>query len=153
MKKFEKTVYLSHKYGGDKNNLKEVEEIIKTQKSVFTLTKKKEFAELLINNYIQSNLTDLHEGAKKNYRNIYVIKNSTILTNLKVINGIVAQIPLPKSLEKYTPHQRQTILKNFLLFCGPPFNISISSGLVRNVVGNLKFFKPPTGLSFLSNIA
>jgi hypothetical protein len=31
MKKFEKTVYLSHKYGGDKNNLKEVEEIIKTQ--------------------------------------------------------------------------------------------------------------------------
>lgn len=31
MKKFEKTVYVSHKYGGDKNNLKEVEEIIKTQ--------------------------------------------------------------------------------------------------------------------------
>ena len=31
MKKFEKTVYLSHKYGGDKNNLKEVEEIIRTQ--------------------------------------------------------------------------------------------------------------------------
>lgn len=31
MKQFEKTVYLSHKYGGDKNNLKEVEEIIKTQ--------------------------------------------------------------------------------------------------------------------------
>lgn len=31
MKQFEKTVYVSHKYGGDKNNLKEVEEIIKTQ--------------------------------------------------------------------------------------------------------------------------
>lgn len=31
MKKFEKTVYLSHKYSGDKNNLKEVEEIIRTQ--------------------------------------------------------------------------------------------------------------------------
>lgn len=31
MKKFEKTVYVSHKYGGDKNNLKEVEEIIKAQ--------------------------------------------------------------------------------------------------------------------------
>lgn len=31
MKQFEKTVYLSHKYGGDKNNLKEVEAIIKTQ--------------------------------------------------------------------------------------------------------------------------
>lgn len=31
MKKFEKTVYVSHKYGGDKNNLKEVEEIIRTQ--------------------------------------------------------------------------------------------------------------------------
>ena len=115
------------------------DEIIKTQKSVFTLTKKKEFAELLINNYIQSNLTDLHEGAKKNYRNIYVIKNSTILTNLKVINGIVAQIPLPKSLEKYTPHQRQTILKNFLLFCQDKFNSQIpfeylylNSGIVVN---------------------
>lgn len=31
MKQFEKTVYVSHQYGGDKNNLKEVEEIIKTQ--------------------------------------------------------------------------------------------------------------------------
>lgn len=31
MKQFEKTVYVSHKYGGDKNNIKEVEEIIKTQ--------------------------------------------------------------------------------------------------------------------------
>lgn len=31
MKQFVKTVYVSHKYGGDKNNLKEVEEIIKTQ--------------------------------------------------------------------------------------------------------------------------
>lgn len=31
MKQFEKTVYVSHKYGGDKNNLKEVEKIIKTQ--------------------------------------------------------------------------------------------------------------------------
>lgn len=31
MKQFGKTVYVSHKYGGDKNNLKEVEEIIKTQ--------------------------------------------------------------------------------------------------------------------------
>lgn len=31
MKQFEKTVYVSHKYGGDKNSLKEVEEIIKTQ--------------------------------------------------------------------------------------------------------------------------
>lgn len=31
MKQFEKTVYVSHKYGGDKNNLKEVEQIIKTQ--------------------------------------------------------------------------------------------------------------------------
>lgn len=31
MKKFGKTVYVSHKYGGDKNNLKEVEEIIRTQ--------------------------------------------------------------------------------------------------------------------------
>ena len=31
MKQFEKTVYVSHKYGGDKNNLKEVEEIIRTQ--------------------------------------------------------------------------------------------------------------------------
>jgi hypothetical protein len=31
MKQFEKTVYVSHKYGGNKNNLKEVEEIIKTQ--------------------------------------------------------------------------------------------------------------------------
>lgn len=31
MKQFEKTVYVSHKYGGNKNNLKEVEEIFKTQ--------------------------------------------------------------------------------------------------------------------------
>lgn len=31
MKQFEKTVYVSHKYGGDTNNLKEVETIIKTQ--------------------------------------------------------------------------------------------------------------------------
>lgn len=31
MKQFEKTVYVSHKYGGDKNNLKEIEEIIRTQ--------------------------------------------------------------------------------------------------------------------------
>lgn len=31
MKQFETTVYVSHKYGGDKNNLKEVEEIIRTQ--------------------------------------------------------------------------------------------------------------------------
>lgn len=31
MKQFEKTIYVSHKYGGDKNNLKEVEEIIRTQ--------------------------------------------------------------------------------------------------------------------------
>lgn len=31
MKQFEKTVYVSHKYGGDKNNLKKVEDIIKIQ--------------------------------------------------------------------------------------------------------------------------
>ena len=101
------------------------DEILNTQKTVFTLTKKNEFTDIIINKFIKDNYPDFEQSKSKNMRRIFLIKNSTVVTNTKSISGIIAQIPTISSLEKYTNHKRQIIQKNFLQYCQEKFHSQI----------------------------
>lgn len=101
------------------------DEILNTQKTVFTLTKKNEFTDLIINKYIKENFPNFEQSKSKNMRRIFIIKNSTVVTNTKSIIGIIAKIPTTTSLEKYNNHKRQIIQKNFLLYCQEKFHSQI----------------------------
>lgn len=119
------SLQLSPSYYKNRHYEEFCEEIERTKQKVFTLTKKKEFTEILVSNYIKKNIPDFNLIPKKNFRKIFVIKNSTVLTNFKVISGLVFNIPIPESLRKYTPHKRQVILNNFLQYCQDKFNSQI----------------------------
>ena len=64
---------MSSSYYKNRHYMKYCEEIIKTQRSIYTLTRKKDFADILINNYILKNISDISTSDIKNRRKIFLI--------------------------------------------------------------------------------
>ena len=98
-------------------------ENIKIKKMHFSsFTKKDEFTEFLISNYLKIKFPDfMNDAPNGKSRRIYVIKNSTIIYNSKRIPGFFVQIPTAKEMNKYPSNKRKIIMNQFYDFISKKF--------------------------------
>ena len=111
----------------------------KKKELIFSLMKKDEFSDFLIMNYLKSNYPNFlknSENIKKTEklpkinnnkspkiknnkytkRKIFVIKDSTIISNPRYIPGFIAEIPSIKEMKSYSTQKRILIMKQFYEF-------------------------------------
>ena len=112
----------------------------KKKEVIYSLMKKDEFSDFLITNYLKSNypnfLNDLnndilpkvnnnkYQKLKKNKykkRKIYVIKDSTIISNPSQIPGFFAEIPSIKEMKSFSSQKRILIMRQFYEFAADKF--------------------------------
>ena len=114
----------------------------KKKEIIYSLMKKDEFSDFLITNYLRLYypkvlknsesfnynenlplLTKSHKLKKNKYskRHIYVIKDSTVISNPRQIPGFIAQIPTIKEMESFPRPKRILIMKQFYEFVADKF--------------------------------
>ena len=86
--------------------------------NVLSLMKKDEFAQYLIEKYLnkiyKNNFTI---KSNEKIRRLFVIRDSTVITNPKIIPGIFVTIPSTNELSKFSSIRRKILFKKFLLYC------------------------------------
>ena len=114
----------------------------KKKEIIYSLMKKDEFSDFLIINYLKSYFPNLLKN-KENYKNneifpiinksnkfkknkfekrkIYVIKDSTIISNPSHIPGFIAEIPSIKEMKSYSGQKRILIMRQFYEFVADKF--------------------------------
>ena len=125
------------------NNNKKISK--KKKEIIFSLMKKDEFADFLITNYLKvyypkllktsdnyqdneifpliNNNNKNKKTKKKKYkkRKIYVIKDSTIISNPRQIPGFIAEIPSIKEMKTYSSQKKFLIMQQFYEYVADKF--------------------------------
>ena len=113
---------------------------------ILDYSKISEFSHVLITNYLKN----IHHYTsnqklekflinKKNFkekRNIYVIKDSSVITNAEIIPGFFAQIPSKTFLKNLPTKQRLTIVKQFCEYASNKFRSKVNLNCVYDRNGN-----------------
>ena len=140
----QKMFKVNYDYFLKNNNHKKISK--KKKEIVFSLMKKDEFSDFLITNYlkvyypkllknidndktiddfplINNNNKTKRMKKKKRYekRKIYVIKDSTIISNPSQIPGFIAQIPSVKEMKTYSLQKKLLIMQQFLDYAADKF--------------------------------
>ena len=95
-----------------------VQKKLNKKNNVLSLMKKDEFAQYLIEKYlykIYKNNFTIESNDK--IRRLFVIRDSTVITNPKIIPGIFVTIPSTNELSKFSSIRRKVLFKKFLLYC------------------------------------
>ena len=125
------------------NNNKKISK--KKKEIIFSLMKKDEFADFLITNYLKvyypkllkktdnyhdneifplinnNNKNKKTKNKKYEKRKIYVIKDSTIISNPRQIPGFIAEIPTIKEMKTYSAQKKLLIMQQFYEFVADKF--------------------------------
>lgn len=115
----ENKIFYGDQYYTEKINLKRNKFYSNHKKNnVLSLMKKDEFAQYLIEKYlykIYKNNFTIESNDK--IRRLFVIRDSTVITNPKIIPGIFVTIPSTNELSKFSSIRRKVLFKKFLLYC------------------------------------
>ena len=124
-----------------KNKQKELSK--KKKEMIFSLMKKDEFSDFLITNYLKSNYPNLLKDnenfpktsnnkslklKKKKFekRKIFVIKDSTVISNPRQIPGFIAEIPSIKEMKTFSGQKRILIMMQFYEFVADKFRTHLT---------------------------
>ena len=78
-------------------------------------------------------------GKKIETRKIYIIKDSTVISNPKIIPGLVTEIPSNKFLKSLKKKQRFNLMKQFLKLISIRFRVKLAFNFIFDKNGNLIF--------------
>ena len=122
----------------------------KKKEVIYSLMKKDEFSDFLITNYLKVNYPNFlndsnhsifsnvsinnnnknknQKGKKIKYerRKIYVIKDSTIISNPSQIPGFIAEIPSIKEMKSFSSQKRILIMRQFYEFAADKFRTHLT---------------------------
>ena len=111
-------------------------------------TKHSEFSHFLITNYLKNNHSSLSNQKLEKFldnkssknlqekRIIYVIKDSTVITNAQIIPGFFAQIPTKNFLKNLSTKQRLILVKQFCEFATNKFRSKVNLNCIHDRNGN-----------------
>ena len=126
---------------------------LKKKQLVFSIMKRDEFQNFLIERYLKKIIKN-YQIKEQNKRRLYIIRDSSVITNPKQIPGVIVTIPNTFELSKYSIIKRKSLFKKFLEYLRDklnsltPFNyLFLKNG---TIIYDLIDIKPPEKYLYVS---
>ena len=126
---------------------------LKKKQLVFSIMKRDEFQNFLIERYLKKIIKN-YQIKEQNKRRLYIIRDSSVITNPKKIPGVIVTIPNTFELSKYSIIKRKSLFKKFLEYLRDklnsltPFNyLFLKNG---TIIYDLIDIKPPERYLYVS---
>lgn len=126
---------------------------LKKKQLVFSIMKRDEFQNFLIERYLKKIIKN-YQIKELNKRRLYIIRDSSVITNPKKIPGVIVTIPNTFELSKYSIIKRKSLFKKFLDYLRDklnsltPFNyLFLKNG---TIIYDLIDIKPPEKYLYVS---
>jgi hypothetical protein len=125
----------------------------KKKEVIYSLMKKDEFSDFLIMNYLRVYYPKILKNSEKEYNNnifplvsksqklkkkkiakrkIFVIKDSTVISNPRQIPGFIAEIPTIKEMNSFPRQKRILIMRQFFEFAADKFRTHLTFKYIYN---------------------
>ena len=125
----------------------------KKKEVIYSLMKKDEFSDFLIMNYLRVYYPKILKNSEKDYNNkifplvgksqklkkkkiakrkIFVIKDSTVISNPRQIPGFIAEIPTIKEMNSFPRQKRILIMRQFYEFAADKFRTHLTFKYIYN---------------------
>ena len=125
----------------------------KKKEVIYSLMKKDEFSDFLIMNYLRVYYPKILKNSEKEYNNkifplvgksqklkkkkiakrkIFVIKDSTVISNPRQIPGFIAEIPTIKEMNSFPRQKRILIMRQFYEFAADKFRTHLTFKYIYN---------------------
>ena len=126
---------------------------LRKKEIVFSIMKRDEFQNFLVERYLKKIIKN-YQVKSQNKRRLYIIRDSSVITNPKKIPGVIVTIPNTLELSKYSIIKRKNLYRKFLDYLRDKMNsltpfhyIFLKNG---SIIYDLIDIKPPEKYLYVS---